>query len=222
MKRVLVSLVLVVVLVLTPIAGIMAANPDPTPARADTLTPVAEQPIINCSQTRINNKQIRIRCSAAGIQLLNTVVDLPVINVTGPTITVKLPGQDETVRVPGPTRTVTVPGNTPAPKTVTIEPPPDTRTVEVPGPTVSDTETVIVSPSENGGGQGGSDGDTLDPGDDQPVIDIDLSGPQVVGYGTLVTIGLAALILLGMYGGYYMGYKDSQKNEARFLRSLLK
>lgn len=49
---------------------------------------------------------------------------------------------------------------------------------------------------------------------------IHLSTPAAVGLGTLTIIILCVLLLLALYGGYMLGYKDSDRQNARFLRAL--
>jgi hypothetical protein len=61
--------------------------------------------------------------------------------------------------------------------------------------------------------------DTVDPGSGP----FDAIPPPVVkaGVGLGIVAALAVLILIGMYAGYYIGYKDSEKAEANFFRALL-
>ena len=155
---------------------------------------------------------------------MNQPISLPTVTVPGPTVTLPPPPR-VTVTVPGPTHTVTAPGGT-----QTISGPTQTvtqTTKPTNGPTALPTETVTVS--------GGLDtsattvtatprqpeptSGTLDP--DSGVLD---SVPPVVvkaGVGVGIIALLAVLILLGMYGGYYIGYKDSDKADANFFRALL-
>lgn len=223
-RRVVLVLVAVMLLVMIPIAS-MSTTQNTSPA------PAAQGSVANCSQVRINPKQVRITCTVAGVVSLNTVVNLPVVEVTlpGDTVTVRIPGQEQTIRVPGPTVTqrVEVPG-----ATQTIEVPGETRTIEqspqgrpersqAPAPP---TVTVTESPDITEGGQGGTTPATIEPDDDGGVTlpEVDLSTGQAIGLGVLGVLGLVFIVLLGMYAGYYMGYKDSDKAEAKFLTSLLR
>lgn len=190
-----------------------------TLASPATAAPVEQraEPLVNCSQVRISTSQLKIVCSAAGIVVLNTVVNLP----QAPPITLPpIPGP--TIRVPGPTQTVTVPGPT---QTETVNVPAPTTTVKEPGPTVTVTEsalpepnqTVTVSPS----GQGGPSSDTLAPRD--PVVTIpDIETvPQAIGLGLLATLGLMLLILLALWAGYILGFKDKERKDNDFFQALL-
>lgn len=210
--RIVSCLVVVFLLVMLPVA--LATN-KPEPAQA-----APTQPIVNCSDVRISPTLVRIECSAAGVVVLNTTVRLP--QVTLPPVEIEVPGP--TIRVPGPT--VRVPGPT---QTATVYVPDGAQTVNVPGPTVtrtaqptsgptvSTTETVTVSPS----GQEPSDDDTLPVRD--PVVtipDID-TVPEAIGLGLLATLGLMALILLAMWAGYIMGFKDKERKDDDFFQALL-
>lgn len=169
----------------------------------------------------------------------------PVRVVPGPTETATEIRRNRVV-VPGPTETITVvpeavqpssvpqgapgvPGvaGAPAPQITATSRPRPTITVTdgFNGPTVTQTE--IAPP---GTGQTSSPRGTLTP---EPKTDIpgiqfpdlipDLSSPGPVQTVGLSLIGLIAFITLAvgaMYVGYMLGWKESDKNNASFLRSL--
>lgn len=183
----------------------------------------ADSPLIYCSQVRIDKDTVQINCTVAGILQAPIFVQLPTVPPV--TIEVPVPGATQTIKVnvPGPTKTVTVPG--------------DTQTVSVPGPT----KTVTVRPTSNSptalpapGGQTVTESATVEttatvtvtaepsevPND--PVVSIP-GVPDVVekaALGLLSIIALCALMLLGMYLGYYIGYRDSDSANARFMGAL--
>lgn len=200
-------------------------------AQEEPVTPVSEtqSALVSCTDTKIG-QQIRINCVAAGVLVLSTTIPLPTIQLPGATIT--LPNQTETVTVrpepitvPGPTTTVTK-TTQPNVEPRIIQGP--TRTVTasqtVTGPTATSTATVTATPTPSR--QPVSDGDTMESPDEEDSVvvipELDLSFPEAVGLGLLSVLAIALLILLGMYSGYYIGYKDSEKQEAKFLRSLLR
>lgn len=203
------AIVLFMLVVLVPLAWSSNSTPEAE----------AAAPLVNCSQVRISLSQVRINCTAAGIVVLNTVVNLPqappitLPPIVGPTI--RVPGP--TVRVPGPTQTVTV--NVPqATQTVKVPGPTVTKTAQpTVGPTVSATETITVSPS----GQGPSEDDTLGPRD--PVVRLpDIrTVPQAIGLGLLAILVFIALGTLLLMGGYTLGFKDKERKEKAFLGALL-
>lgn len=218
MKRLSVVLVVLVMLV----ACLFAATTSSSQAQAPE--PVCTVQLLN------------IVCVQAGVQVLNQPLAIPTVRITLPPLT-----------VPGPTRTVTVSPN-PVRPTATVTQrvtetapgaPGATRTIQGPTTTVtktvgpqkapqatvtttatpqviSSTETVTASP-----GQPTPTPGTLVPGGTR--FFPDSIPPPVVkaGVGIGILLALAALILLGMYGGYYLGYKDKDKKEAKFLRALL-
>lgn len=189
--------------------------------------------VINCTSFKISSDEVRIQCTAAGIIVLNTVVDLP----AGPTVEVNVPGptQTVTVRVPGPRTTQTIEVAVPGPtKSVTATAPPvtSTETVTAGGPTKSSTvtetvkatQTVTTTPSSTGqvdNGGGTIDQDTDPPSD--PVVSIpDINTPaQAAAVGGLILLGLSLLALLALFAGYYFGYKDSDKENAGFMAGMV-
>jgi hypothetical protein len=87
---------------------------------------------------------------------------------------------------------------------------------------VTATETVTAEPT----GQPATTPGTIEPtpSDDlRPQIfpEVDLGTPGAVGLGFFSILLISTLILIGMYAGYYLGYKDGDKEEAKFLRALL-
>lgn len=224
-------------LVMLPVAWI-SNTPAVEPARAE--------PVVSCTDVTIG-QQVRIKCTAAGIVVLNTTINLPVIEIPipGPTSTetvrVTLPGETRTVKVPvevpvpGPTSTVT--------KTVTITVPGDTKTIkstatatttsrpetvtqtQTQGPGSPRTETVTVSPSGQPSTPDAIVVSPPDKGGDNPVEElpifngIDTPG-EVVGISTLTLLLLVGLLLLGSWLGYYFGYKDADRENANFMKAL--
>lgn len=154
-------------------------------------------------------------------EVVEVTVTAPPIRVPGPTqtitvrppqATVRAPGP--TVRIPGPTQTVTVvpevpqPTGRPAPtqtvtETVTSSPLP------APRQEVDQSDIVRPEPSEDGFFRF-----DFDPFDDEVT-----AGEVTVGVGAI--LGLLGLILLSLYAGYFLGYRDKEKKETDFMRALL-
>lgn len=57
---------------------------------------------------------------------------------------------------------------------------------------------------------------------DFTIPEVQLSTPQAVGLTTAAVLLIVLFLLLGMYAGYYLGYKDSDKAEAKFIRAVLR
>lgn len=189
----------------------------------------AYDPAVNCSQVRIDKDTVQINCSIAGVAVAPIYVQLPTVPPV--TVNVPVPGATQTIKVniPGPTKTVTV----------AVTAPGATQTVHEPGPT----KTVTVRPTPNSpsalpssGGQSSSGSGTVETtvtatttvtaepstGPNDPVISIP-GVPDVVNkaaLGLLSIIALVALMLVGMWLGYYIGYRDSDSANARFMRAL--
>lgn len=146
-------------------------------------------------------------------------VTLPGISLPPIVKTVRVPGPTATAIIPGPQSTVRVPGrNTTATTTVTITKAAQTFT-ERPS-AATQTTTVTSTPRQTG-----TKGATIEPAPNDGGVTIPetrLNKIQTIGVGTLAVIIVAGLIILGMYGGYYLGYKDSDKAEAKFLRAMLR
>ena len=161
---------------------------------------------------------------------IKTTVTLPPLPVQTRTVTLPpLPRATETRFLPRPTetRTVIIPGEE---RTVTetqtrtreIFVPSKTRTVlgpvvtETAAPeTISVTETVTASPTR----QPSTDSGTISPGDvflDPPA----LTAPEAAGIGALTLLFLGGLVLLALWGGYVLGYKDSDRENRKFMAAL--
>lgn len=208
-------------------------------ALASNNEPAHAAPVVNCS-ANTQGRQVHVVCQAAGVVVLDVHLPIKVPPVTLPSVTLPpLPRATRTIRVhvpgpPGPTKTVHV-QQPHATQTVTVNVPGSgTKTITVrpeapqnpsqPRVTATTTRTVTASPSSETG-QVKRPSDTIAPDDDDTVLSfpkIDLSTPEAVGFGTLALVIIAGLILLGMYGGYYLGFKDSDNKEMKFLRSLLR
>lgn len=165
-----------------------------------------------------NNSRVEASSDLATISV--PPITLPVVTVTlppikipgppGPTVirTLTIPGPTNTVRVPGPTSTVTV---TEAP-TVT-----STRTVTAPPVTETVTATVFQTPRQQP-----VDSGTLDPETEYIPIGVPkLSAIEQVGLGFLAVLLISGLIIIGMWSGYYLGFKESDAKETGFLKALL-
>lgn len=165
---------------------------------------------------------------------------LPTITIKGPTITLP-PLPPVTIRPPRVTETVTVPG----PTTVVTQAPGGTETVyvveTVVGPTsnvtVSTTETTTARPSDgptqtvteqtettvtaSPTRQPEPDDGKVEP--EPPAVDLGDGKTTIVeaGLGVLSLLALVGLILLGLYAGYVLGYKDRENKDTKFMRALL-
>lgn len=213
MKRVILVVLSVIALVLVPILVIGSAQHNA--AKAD--------PIVKCSVHKNT-----VTCTAAGVVVLQEQLPLPTvtIKVPLPQRTIKVPGP--TVRVPGPTHTSVVERTkietVPGPITIKTMRVPSTKTVS---PAPQSTITVTASPeiTQDRSRQPRPTPATLVPPARHSVINvpaISLSAPAAVGIGLLTLAILAGLIILGLWAGYYLGYKDSDRAERKFLRALLR
>lgn len=184
----------------------------------------APNPVVQCQI--VAGAPTKVVCTAAGVVVLNTTVNAPTVTLPPlPAVTIG------PIRIPGPTVTETAtvtspPRNTTETETVTIEPEPETVTETVtvepeperlPGPTVTvpgepgqaTTEYVRVEP----------DTDVSPP--DTSILPGVPDGPvEKTLIGGLSLIVLLAIVLGALYAGYIMGYKDSDKDNVSFLRSL--
>jgi virulence-associated protein VagC len=231
---------LLVLLVLFVAVGFAASTNFTEDAQA---APAAQPALVNCTDLNIG-QQIRIRCTAAGVVVLDTVIDLPVVTLPpvtlppAPPVTITPPRATATVRVPQPQATVTetvrvpveiqLPGGTTTiirpgeGRTVTAQPRPNAPETVTASALPAPTQTVTLAPERSR--QPATEGDTIDPGNDNPdlrIPEVELDAPEAAALGLGVLAIIAALIVLGMWAGYYMGYKDSDKAEAKFLKSLL-
>ena len=121
MRHALAAISSIIIVMVFVFGSLFVSSPEPATAGPD--------PVVSC-QVVVQNPA-RIVCTAAGVQVLNTVVQLP--TVTLPPVTVTAPGATITL----PPRTVTLPAS-----------PQATRTIEVPGPTQTATATV-TAPGSN-------------------------------------------------------------------------
>lgn len=220
MRAISLAIVAFMMFVMIPLAALSNTAPEATAA------PVAQQaPVVTCTQARISLKQVRITCSALGVVVLNSVIDLPSVQVTLPPVTVTLPGATATVRVPGPTVKVPGPPGPTATVTQIVPGAPGATITRAPQTvTASPTATVTENPTVSPSGQPTTDGGTIGPDSNDTVLTfpkVELNTPEAVGLGIGAILFLMLLILLGMWAGYYLGYKDSEKNEANFLKTLL-
>lgn len=149
------------------------------------------------------------------ITLPVVTVTLPPVTVPGPVETIRLPGETVTVTnpVPGPTKTIVEPAETVTAPGATVTVRPSERPSEAPeaGPT----ETVTVNTTETG--QPEQESGTIEP--DEPKIDLSRPGTALAAAG----IGFAILVIamiISLWGGYALGYKDRERKEARFLMAL--
>jgi len=237
MSRIIAAIMLLATIFLIPIAIMSNASADHGDSGgSESIESTAPGGVVACKGSRSGNNE-RVECKAAGIVVLDLTIPLPVITITArphveATITlppITLPPRvirtTATVQVPGPTRIV--PGPT---RTVISSGPGTSRTIgptttitqsAAPRPTATVTKTVAV-------GQNKPHRGTLRPrdSDDDSIIPApDLTPETTVGKAALGVGVLAAgmaVALAGMYSGYYIGYKDAGKNEAKFIRALLR
>lgn len=153
-------------------------------------------------------------------------IPLPTVTVQGPTITlppvtlppITLPAETVTVQVPGGTQTVTLPpGDT---ETVTEE---ATVIVTAEPDNSQPSSLPSVSPSETGQNPPGDDIIVDNDDDDPPLVDLGDGKTTIVeaALGLFATIALVGLMLLTLWAGYVIGYKDKEKKDTSFMRSLL-
>lgn len=164
----------------------------------------------------------------AGQVNLETVIDE--VLVPGPTIT--LPPITKFVERPRATRTITVPGPT---KYVTPEA--STQRVFVSGPTrtvAGPVRTTTVTPDSMAVEATVTATETVtrqttvyrdkvvpDNKPDEFLFDFPpVSTPEAVGIGIGAVVALMLLVLLALMGGYAIGYKDSDKENANFMNAL--
>lgn len=171
---------------------------------------------VNCTSVRVSPSKVEVKCTAAGITVLNQTFTLP----PGPTVTLPpLPAETETIKVPvpGPTQTVTVtaPGSGATATVTATETVTETSKPDSPAPS---------SPTKSTG-QVDNEPATLEPSptpSDEPLIS--LPAPTTVKKAAitgLVLLGLMVLILLALFGGYILGYKEADVENATFMKRLL-
>lgn len=178
------------------------------------------------------------------ITLPTTRVEVPVPTIVpGPTetVTVRIPGSEETIRVkvpvevpvPGPTRTVTVTERVVVTEqgertTVTLTPRPKNNGGDAPQTNPGPTPDAVPdsTPTVTETGQPLPEPDTIGPArplqpKEEVLIDLpELTAPEAVGVGFLTLLALMGLLLLGMYGGYALGFKESADKDKNFMREL--
>lgn len=235
MKRIISVLVVVVMLICCGFSiSANAADPEPNPQAASAA------PLVDCQVVVGNNT--RVVCSAAGLVVLNTEVNLPTVTLPPLVVRTTAPGTvtTRTVEVPGNTRTVTRTAQ-PEPQgivTVTRTASPEPRITSAPtatrtiNPTVTATSTatatatstvtapgqtetsyVTVAPAPTQVAEPGTDRNTFIPlpfPEDNPVL------KAVVGTGYI--LAFLALLILTMWLGYYLGYKNSDRENSNFLK----
>lgn len=196
-----------------------------------------EQPVptvASCSIIDISGPNAFVQCldslgnviPAGQVNLPEVIKEVKVL-VPGPTITIQpipLPRPTKTVTIPGPTKTVTViaPSD---PRTIWLPGETKTKTVKVPGPVVTktapaQTQTVTVTETPR------PTPVYAPPKVDNPQQHDVLFDPPpvtrtvVVGYSALALLIASGLIILGLWLGYIMGYKDKERVERKFLDAL--
>lgn len=237
-----ISALAAIVLIVGLTLGSFFAMSTPTPPAS------AEEHLVTCQL--VVNQNTKVICIAAGVQVLNTAVDLPTVTlppitlppatVTAPPVTVTLPPvtlpappqvtATETVRIPLPQATAT--------KTVTNNVPGATETIRVPVPGNTVTKTVSPEPTpvptvtetvtEQATGQPQPSRDTLDPTskkDDFFRFDLDLGDDSVsageAGVGLLGALLILTLIFAGMAYGFRRGMAAESEEEVSFLSAML-
>jgi hypothetical protein len=162
-------------------------------------------------------------------------INLPTVNITEtrllpppPQATVTVPGPTATNNVPGPTKTITVFLEGPT-KTVTVR---EREEIIVP---VEKTKTVTATPSRQPDISDGTvapspepepedntlvAGDSYEQGPVTKLLDRIDTPAEIAGLSTLTLLILIGLLLLGMYGGYSFGYRDSDRENANFMQAL--
>ena len=179
----------------------------------------AAEPIVNCQV--VVGQQTRVVCSAAGLVVLNTQINVPTITLP------PLPGSTETIRIPAgpqPTKTVTVtkPGPT---QTVTVRPEAnatvrETQTItSEPSslPTATATATVTERARQAPTEYVTVSSDTRDEEENIPFVPDTTEEVVKAGIGTILAL---VLIILALWLGYYLGYKNSEKENVTFLRAM--
>lgn len=182
---------------------------------------------VSCSLGSISGQSALIQCrDDAGNNLSVGQVDLPQIIKTvrvlvpGPTVTAKpFVRPPRTIFVPGPTETVTA-----APSTVYVTPSPKVFISRIPGAVqtvtltpstviATATATVTASPTVEHRVDNQTTPQVLF---DPPPI----TAKKAVGYSVLALLVLCGLIILGLWLGYLLGWKDKAREEKKFLSAL--
>lgn len=95
-------------------------------------------------------------------------------------------------------------------------------TIRIPGPTETVTETTTITASPTGQAVP-EDGSVTPDAEEGPAIDFGDGDTTIeeVGLGLLSIIALVGLLLLALYGGYVLGWKDKEKRDTDFMGALL-
>jgi hypothetical protein len=166
-------------------------------------------PVVNCQQTRVDTRHVKIVCNAAGLIVLNSTVQLPVVEIPVPgptsTSTITLPPH------PGPTKYVTLP-----PETHTMTAPSQTKTVRA-----TETKTITAAPQPvPSAGQQPTESVTIGPGPNHGFFDFPDNPEEAAttaGIGVLLALIVA---LIALWLGYIFGYKDAEKADVKYLKAL--
>jgi len=226
-KHILAALSGVVAFVLLVVLSFAFMNPAHAGEVTCTITSLGNSPNLTVTCVDENGEPVspsdidiqEIVGNTVTVVVTDTITDTitKTIKIPGPTIT-KVPDpivRTEKIIVPGPTKTIYTQAEAPAPQVVT-------RTVEVPGPTETTTVTASPTPTASPTGQPTPESDTMEP-DTGPAIDFGDGDttPAEVGIGILTLLALVGLILLALYAGYILGYKDKERTDTNFMRALL-
>lgn len=168
-----------------------------------------------CSADVVGN-HVHVHCALAGATILDTnlPISIPTVRVTLP----PLPAVTRAIHLPGPTATVTaapviIPGGTTT-HTVTIKPSPNTVTQTPragrtsPGQTPTSRVTITPSPRVR------KHTEVVEKTKTHTIV-------HRVFIGALLAICLLLFAILCYVAGYYFGYKDSDRAEQHFLRSII-
>lgn len=162
--------------------------------------------------------------TAGGLKVCGELLGQPLPAVITVTVTpdpVTLPGPTSTTTVHPPPVTVTLPGpvttttamETPQPQIVTVTPdavPPVTQTTTIDNPSTG-------QPTPSHGTIGTNESKDI------PAIDFGDGHTTIIeaGLGFLTLLALVGLLLLSLYAGYILGYRDRERKETDFMRALL-
>lgn len=245
MKHVVSALSATVLLVALVVGIFSFTSPEPPAQAAD---------VVECEV--VSGPVVRVVCTAAGVVVLNTVLDVPSATVTLPGATVTLPGETKTIEVPGKNKTITLPPQAQAPSTVrvppiTVTPAPVTETVRIPAPTVTKTappkpratvtkrvevpgktttltsapETTTITPSPTASGQDRGGSASIEPKEKKFFsLEINPGDDNITageaGLGILGLLAIIGLFFLGVYTGYYLGFRNKEVDDTHFMRAM--